>query len=79
MTVEVKMDSEYLIVINGVNHVIFDEVLDRSNWDKMYARFKKFNALPTRLRKVNHGLFTVTYVVVSVLVPEQNALEYSRS
>lgn len=77
MLVEVKMDNQYTVVVNGVNHVIFDEVVTGDNKDRMYAKFKRYDAIPTRLVNIKSGLFQTKYVTIIVLVPEVNALKYS--
>lgn len=64
--------------LNGIKYLLVKYPIFKANKDKAEKTFKKFECITQGVEEIKiGGLFSSSYMIVNILVPEKNVIEFN--
>lgn len=72
------MEKQLTVELNGVKYLLFEIPVLDSNSKKIDAKVEKYEGIFQGVGKVHRSFWGDGYVICNVLIPEKNAVAFSR-
>lgn len=72
------MDKQLTVELNGIKYLLFEVPMVNSNSKKINAKINKHEGIFQGVGKVHSSFWGNNYVICNVLIPEKNAVAFSR-
>ena len=70
-------EKQIIVELNGIKYLVFEIPVVSSNNKKISARVKKYDGIFRGVTKIHNSFWGSSYVIASVLIPEQNVVPFS--